>query len=227
VDSKAIAALLAETELFSELDEDNRLAIAEQAGRRIIDKGQVIYWQDEPGESMFVLLEGAVRLVIRSRDGQLVELGRHYAPAVFGELTPLDGGPRSDSAEAVEHSILLVITRQELQPLLDSNQQVTEALLRLLGANVRRNIDQVRDLAFLSIRGRVAAKLLELADRPAGPGMARTRRVTQVELAAMVGGTRISVNHAIKWLEAHGYIRSVGHTFEIRDPEQLRRLAAD
>jgi len=225
VDSRAIAALLAKAEPFSELDEDTRLAVADQAGRRIVDEGQVIYWQDEPGESMFMLMEGTVRLVLRSRDGEQIELVRHYAPAVFGELTLLDGGPRSDTAEAVERSTLLVVTRHELQRLLRSDQRVAEALLRLLSANVRRNINQVSDLAFLSVRGRVAARLLELAG-PAGQGMARTRRVTQVELATMVGGTRISVNHAIKSLESRGYIRPVGRAFEIIDPEQLRRVAA-
>jgi CRP/FNR family transcriptional regulator, cyclic AMP receptor protein len=221
VDPTTIASLLAKVELFGELDGDARLAMAGRAGHRVVEKGQVIFWQDEPGESMFVLLEGAVKLVVRSKDGELVELVRHDPPAVFGELALLDGGSRSASAEAVERSTLLVVTRAELLHLLHSDKKFAEALLRWLGTMVRRTTQQVTDLAFLSLQGRVAAKLLELA----GPDGARTRRLTQVELATMVGGARQSVNQALKSLEGRGYIRVAGRAVEILEPQQLRRLA--
>jgi CRP/FNR family transcriptional regulator, cyclic AMP receptor protein len=121
----------------------------------------------------------------------------------------------------VERSALLVVTRAELLRLLHSEEQVAEALLRSLGGIVRRTTHQVTDLAFLSLQERVAAKLLELA----GPGGARTRRLTQVELATMVGGARQSVNQALKALEGRGYIRVAGRAVEILDPQQLHRLA--
>jgi CRP/FNR family cyclic AMP-dependent transcriptional regulator len=223
VDGRTIASLLAKAELFGELDESVRMAVAERAGHRVVDRGQVICWQGEPGESMFVLLDGAVKLVVRSKDGGLVELVRHHPPAIFGELAVLDGGPRSATAEALERSVLLVVTRGELLRLLRSEEQVAEALLRSLGKMVRRTTHQVTDLAFLSLQGRVAAKLLELVGQRAG----RTRRLTQVELAAMVGGARQSVNQALKSLEARGYIRVAGRAVEVLDPLQLRRLAGE
>jgi CRP-like cAMP-binding protein len=226
VETRTIASLLAEVEPFGELDEATRLHVAGRAGRRVVEKGQVVCWQDEPGESMFVLLEGSVKVVVRSRDGELVELVRHHPPAPFGELAVLDGGPRSATVEAVERATLLVVTREELLRLLRSEEQVAEALLRSLGTMVRRTTNQVTDLAFLSLQGRVAAKLLELAG-PARQGPARTRRVTQVELATMVGGARQSVNQALKSLEARGYVRAAGRAFEILAPEQLRRLAGE
>jgi CRP/FNR family transcriptional regulator, cyclic AMP receptor protein len=223
MDSRTIASLLAKVELFGELDDDARLALAGRAGRRVVEKGQVIVWQDDPGESMFVLLDGAVKLVVSSKEGELVELARLVAPASFGELAVLDGGPRSATVEAIERSLLLVVTRAELLRLMRSDDQVAEALLRLLGAMVRRTTRQVTDLAFLSLQGRVAAKLLELAGT--GEGAARTPRVTQVEIATMVGGARQSVNQALKSLEARGYIRIAGRTVEILEPQPLRRLA--
>jgi CRP/FNR family cyclic AMP-dependent transcriptional regulator len=224
VDPRTIASLLAKVELFGDLDEGARLELAGRAGRREVERGQVICWQGEPGESMFVLLEGSVKLVVRSRDGGLVELVRHDPPASFGEVAVLDGGPRSATAEAVERSTLLVITREELLRLLRSEEQVAEALLRSLGRMVRRTTDQVADLALRSLLGRVAAKLLELAV-PAAQGMARTPRLTQTELATMVGGARQSVNQALKSLQARGYIRVAGRAVEILDPQELRRLA--
>ena len=224
VEPGTIATLLARVELFRELDEATRVAMARRASHRVINRGQVIFWQDEPGESMFVLLEGMVKLVVHSRDGELIELVRHEAPASFGELALLDGDPRPATAEAVEHSSLLVITRDELLWLLRSDYRVAEALLRSLGRTIRRTTRQVTDLAFLSLQGRVAAKLLELAGPP-GEGVAYTRRLTSVELATMVGGARQSVNQALRSLEGRGYIRVAGRAVELLDPEQLRRLA--
>jgi CRP/FNR family cyclic AMP-dependent transcriptional regulator len=215
------ASLLGRVEPFRALDEPARLTMVEHASRRVVDKGQMVFWQDDPGESMFVLLEGSVKLLVGSRDGELIELHRHDAPAIFGELALLDGGPRSASAEAVERSTLLVVTRPEVLQLLRSDEQVAEALLSTLGAMVRRTTRQVSDLAFLSLQGRVAAKLLDLAE----PDQVRTRRVTQVELATMVGGARQTVNQALRSLESRGYIRSSGRMFEILDRDQLRRLA--
>jgi CRP/FNR family transcriptional regulator, cyclic AMP receptor protein len=224
VDAKSAASLLGKVDPFSGLDEGARLAVVQRAGRRVVARGQMVFWQDEPGDTMFVLLDGTVKLVVWSREGELMELVRFAAPAAFGEVAVLDGGPRSASAEAVERSTLLVVTRAELLRLLRSEEQVAEALLRSLGTMVRRTTRQVTELVFLSLQGRVAAKLLELAAQ-AGPGAERTRRVTQVELATMVGGARQTVNQALRSLEARGYIRTAGRAFEILDRERLQRLA--
>jgi CRP/FNR family cyclic AMP-dependent transcriptional regulator len=165
--------LLGRVEPFKGLDEQARLTVVEHGTRRVVDKGQMVFWQDDPGEAMFVLLEGSVKLVVCSRDGELIELHRHDAPATFGELAILDGGLRSASAEATERSTLLVVTRPELLRLLRADDQVAEALLSTLGAMVRRTTRQISDLAFLSLQGRVAAKLLDLTEA----GQTTTRRV--------------------------------------------------
>jgi CRP/FNR family cyclic AMP-dependent transcriptional regulator len=165
-----------------------------------------------------------VKLYVSSRDGGIVELVRHRPPATFGEVALLDGGPRSASAEAVERSRLLVVTRAELVGLLRSEEQVAEALLRTLGTIVRRTTRQVGDLAFLDLQGRVARRLLELAGGGNGDA-ARTRQMTQAELASMVSGARQTVKQALRSMEARGYIRADGRSFRILDRERLERLA--
>jgi CRP/FNR family transcriptional regulator, cyclic AMP receptor protein len=218
------AEVLARTELFKGVDEAARRRIAERAAERVVDRGRSVFVQDEPGDRMYVLAEGAVKLYVSSRDGGIVELARHHPPAVFGELALLDGGPRSASAEAVERSILLVVTRDQLLGLLRSDEQVAEALLRLLGAIVRRTTRQVTDLVFLDLRGRVARQLLTLATDGNGMG-STTRQVTQGELATMVGGARQTVNQVLRALEARGLIRGTGGAFKILDHDELKRLA--
>ena len=216
------AAVLARTELFGGIDEVTQRRIAEHVTERVVERGQCVFTQDQSGDGMYVLAEGAVKLFVSSRDGGIVELVRHRPPATFGEVALLDGGPRSASAEATERSVLLVVTRPELLALLRSEEQVAEALLRILGAMVRRTTRQISDLAFLSLQGRVARQLLVLAG---GNGVARTRQVTQAELASMVSGARQTVNQALRSLESRGYIRANGRSFEILDRERLERLA--
>jgi CRP/FNR family cyclic AMP-dependent transcriptional regulator len=220
VDLQHRAAVLARTELFSGIDEATRRRIAEHVAERVVEPGQCVFTQDEPGDRMYVLAEGAVKLFVSSRDGGIVELVRHRPPATFGEVALLDGGPRTASAEAVERSTLLVVTRPELLRLLRTEDQVAEALLRILGTIVRRTTRQVTDLVFLDLRGRVARQLLALA----GDGNAWTS-VTQAELASMVSGARQTVNQALRSLESGGYIRASGRSFEILDRERLEDLA--
>jgi CRP/FNR family cyclic AMP-dependent transcriptional regulator len=215
--------VLARTELFRGVDEAARRLIAERVAERVVERGQSVFVHDEPGDRMYILAEGVVKLYISSRDGGVVELVRHHQPAVFGELALLDGGPRSASADAVERSTLLVVTRAELLRLLRSEEQVAEALLRMLGAIVRRTTRQVTDLVFLNLPGRVARQLLLLAD-DGGESGATTRQVTQGDLATMVGGARQTVNQVLKSLEARGYIRAAGRAFEVLDRDQLQRL---
>jgi CRP/FNR family transcriptional regulator, cyclic AMP receptor protein len=212
--------LLAQSELFAGLDAQELREVARRTGTRDVGKGQLVFSQGEPGDEMFLLGRGVVKLLVRSPDGEVVELVRHTAPAVFGELALLDGRARSASAEAVEPSTLLVLHREVLAGLLVSHRRVMEALLRTLGSMVRRTTDQVSGLVFLDLRGRVARQLVTLAG-----GASRTPPVTQTELANMVGGTRQTVNQILGSLEQGGFIRPVGRTFELLDRAKLEFLA--
>jgi CRP/FNR family cyclic AMP-dependent transcriptional regulator len=226
VTPRQIATLLAKTDLFGVLDEATIDQVAGRTRVRAVDKGQTIFVQDEPGDRMFVLAEGAVKLVVRSAQGEVVELARHAPPAAFGEVALLDGGPRSATAEAVERSTLLVITRDDLIGLLRSDIHVVDAVLKSLGGMVRHADRLASDLVFLDLQGRVARRLLELAGSGKGQGESlRTGRLTQTELANMVGGSRQSVNLALRTLEERRCIRMVGLTIELLDPDELRRRA--
>jgi CRP/FNR family cyclic AMP-dependent transcriptional regulator len=228
VTPEQIAELLAETDLFGVLDPATLEEAASRTLVRVVEKGQTIFGQAEPGDRMFVVAEGAVKLVVRSAQGEVVALARHWRPATFGEVALLDGGTRSATAEAVEPATLVVVTRDELIHLLRSDPQVVDRVLKALGGLIRRADQQATELVFLDLPGRLARRLLELAetpgDGPEGP-RPRTRRVTQTELANMVGGSRQSVNIALRSLERRGFIRLVGWSIELLDPAELRRRA--
>lgn len=224
MDIDHVTELLGRTVLFHTLDQQVRQDLARSAKQMTVDKGQTIFVQDERGDRLFVLASGAVKLVVRSRHGEVVELARHWPPAVFGEVALLDGGPRSASAEAIEPSCLLGIARDEVIGLLRSDEGVVDALLRSLGELVRRANRQTTDLVFLDLQGRLARKLLELAAAPGGPSTTvLDRRFTQTELANMVGGARQTVNLALRSLERRGLIRVSEGKIEILDMDELKR----
>jgi len=227
LDVGRIARLLGETDVFSVLDPPTLQKLADSVLVRTFDKGQSIFVQDDPGDRMYVVAEGVVKLVVRSPRGEVVELVRHWPPGSFGELAVLDGGRRTATAEAVERSTLIAITREDVLRLLRSNADVAAALLRSLGALVRRADRQATERVFLHLPGRVAVQLLEL-DESIRDDRSRSRghRITQTELAQMVGATRQSVNQALRTLEARHLIRVTTTGIEILDPAGLRRRAS-
>jgi CRP/FNR family transcriptional regulator, cyclic AMP receptor protein len=223
------AALLAETKLFDELDEEWLSKLADRAGCQAFEAGQTIFVQDELGDRFFIIVDGVVKLLIRSRSGDSIELDRQSRPAVLGELAVLDDGPRSASAEAVERTTLLSLTRDELFEVMRAQPQVAEALLRRLAGVVRRTTGDLTALAFLDLEGRVARRILALSRGLAGGKGERTvpkgRRVTQMEIGQMVSGSRQRVNMALRSLERRGYIALTEGGIEVRDGDSLRRRA--
>jgi CRP/FNR family transcriptional regulator, cyclic AMP receptor protein len=218
-----VVDLLTRSYLFRGLDERVLGQLAGRLPQRVVAKGAAIFVQEELGDRMFVLADGMVKLVLRSPRGNVIELVRHRPPAVFGEVAVLDGGPRSATAEAVEQSRLLVVARDEFLRLLRLDLQVADALLRSLGEMVRRTTRQLSDIAFLDMQGRVAHLLLQLAEEDG----TLVPPVTQSELADMIGGSRQSVNVALRGLEKPGHIRLDGKAIRILDRAALLRRASE
>jgi CRP/FNR family cyclic AMP-dependent transcriptional regulator len=222
-------ALLGETELFDQLDEEALGRLAGRTHHHIFDAGQTIFVQDELGNRLFIIVDGLVKLLVRSRSGESIELVRHRRPAVLGELAVLDHGPRSATAEAVERTALLSLTGDDLFEVLRAKPQVAEALLRRLAGVVRRTTHDLAALAFLDLEGRVARRILSLArdaarqrgDRAVG----KERPITQSEIAQMVSGSRQTVNRALRSLERRGFIALNDRGIEIKDADGLRRRA--
>jgi CRP/FNR family transcriptional regulator, cyclic AMP receptor protein len=225
--TQQVADLLGETELFGSLDEQVRLWLAERASQRGYRRGQVVFVQDERGDRMFVVAEGEIRLLIRSPQGDEVELTRRSRPEAFGEVALLDGGPRSATAEAITPATLVGIARDDLVKLLRSEELVVDAFLHLLGGLVRRANHLSSALVFRDVRSRVAGKLLELVawDPQAPAASLVASHVSQSDLAQMVGGARQTVNQALRQFERRGWIALHHRAFEVLDPHALQHLA--
>jgi len=221
MDAGEMTWLLGQTPLFSVLDEATRGDVAASSVRLTCLRGRTIFQQGQTdADRLFVLLEGVVKLIVHSPRGDVIELARLWAPATFGEVAALDGLPRTATAEAVSHCVLLSITADRMRGLLRADLNVRIALLHQFGNLVRQANRLAIDQVFLPTPDRVVRKLLELYDANA---LGSPQRVTQTELAHMVGGVRQTVNQVLRQLEGRELIKVAHGRVEILNPDELRR----
>jgi CRP/FNR family transcriptional regulator, cyclic AMP receptor protein len=199
-----------------------QLATAMQ--RRLYKRGQVIFHQDDPGASVHVIESGRIKVVLASPDGEELLLRVLGEGELFGELALLDGRPRSATVIALEDTVTHVLERSSFLDFLRNHPDAALDLCRALAELIRRLTEQVEDLALLDVPRRLERKLLELADAPGEStpqGVRIDVRLTQSELASMIGTSRASVNHYRAALEARGIIRRDGQRIILRRPEAL------
>lgn len=222
-------ALLAATRVFGGLDRTELGVLAERAVERRYRRHQFVFRQGDPGDWLFVVATGLVKLELDSRSGDELVLATLAPPQTFGELAVLDGGPRSASAEAVEDTWLLGIARPVLLGMITSRPKIADALLRSIGADLRRLTERTADTAFLDLPGRVAKLLLTLAStrgaRNAPGEIVVDLQLNQTDLAHMVGGSRQSVNRILAGFQERGLLENRGRTIVVKRPDLLQKRA--
>ena len=222
----AVGELLQRIPFLAVLTAADREALAASARRRRFGRGQAIFHKDDPGESLFIIENGSVRIYLPSPQGAELNLALLGAGDFFGDLALLDGGPRSAGATALQETETLVLDRAALTAVLQSRPQSAMAVLAVVARRLREADEMAGGLAFLDVGGRLAKKLLELTaahgvQRP--EGILLDLPLTQEELADMIGVTRESVNRHLSLFRRGGIIGSEGRRFLILDSEALRR----
>ena len=196
--------------------------------RRTYQRGEVVFHQGDPGDTLHLVLTGRVKVVLPAETGDEAVLAILGPGDCFGELAVLDGEPRSASVVAMERVETLVLGRADFLAFLRANFETTERLIVNLARTIRKVNEEVADLAFLDLPGRLAKKLLDLAETHGAPmvggqGIEITLPLTQEELAGMIGATRPSVNKVLGWYEDQGAIQRRGRKIAIFKPDLLRR----
>ena len=199
--------------------------VAKRVQRRQYSRGDTIFVKDDPGESMFIVEDGAVRIYVPGTQGADLTLAVMQPGEFFGDLSLLDGRPRSASAEAARKSVLLTLERDDLTELVESRPQAALAILRVIAERLRETDQMASDLAFLDVSGRLARRLLDLAasnGKEREDGVLINTTITQEELANMIGVTRESVNRNLGMFRRLGLISRDGRRIVVRDVGGLR-----
>ena len=215
--------------LFSRVDDQTLGRCVDSLRSRRYRRNETIFHQGDPGDSLYVIQAGAVKIVLPDPEGEegaiIATLG---AGDFFGELALLDGEPHSATAIALEGTEALVLRRDAFDRLVDEDPSLRRALFAGLVGELRRLTQHVGELHFLNLPGRLAWRIVRMA-READPSAEGEIHLSwpfsQSELAAMIGGTRQTVNRLLADFTAEGLIRIEKETLVVPDLERLERAA--
>jgi CRP-like cAMP-binding protein len=209
--ARPVLASLAAIPFFGGLDPDALERLAASMRSRKFRRGEVIFHVGDPGDALFVIVSGEVKISLPSETGDEAILATLRPGDFFGEIALLDGAPRSASASALMPTETVILPRDRLRELIATEEGVRDALLASIAGELRRLTTHVEELHFLDITGRLAARLVRLAQEsgtPLADGSLRLRtNLTQADLAAMVGCTRQSVNKLLGQFTDDGLLR--------------------
>ncbi|MGH8994394.1 MAG: Crp/Fnr family transcriptional regulator [Acidimicrobiia bacterium] len=200
----------------------------ETGRRRRFPRGSTLFNEGELSDRVVVLLAGRVKVSYFTEHGREVVLAVRSPGDLLGELSALDGEPRSATATALEPVEALVLTVARFRDFLCAHPQVAIGLLQMLSRRLRDADRQRVEFGAYDSVGRVARRLLELAEDfgvPDGGGVRITVSLTQEELAGWVGASRKAVGNALQSLRSRGLVETRRRSITVRDVEALRRRA--
>ncbi len=228
MDDTFAAEALARCLLFAGANDEMLQSLANGMRRRKFRRNEVIFHQGDPGDSLHIVASGAVKILLPSAEGEEAIIATLRPGDFFGELALLDGATRSATAAALEASETLTLPRPVLMELTGTVPGLGDALLVGLAKELRRLTSQVEELHFLDLAGRLAMRLTRLAQEAQPDASGKIRLAwpyTQSDLAAMIGGTRQSVNRLLAELVDEGLIEIQPDALVITDLQELGRRA--
>jgi len=209
--------------LFAGVAEQDLAPLVDCLVRRSFARDVVIFSEGGPGNALYIVESGSVRIYVTSSSGQEICLNVYGPGQVFGEMSVLDGEPRSASAAALEPAVVLALARDDFLGYLDTHPRAARNLAALLAARLRHTTVFAESLVFLDVAGRVAARLLQLAAWGTERGGAVELHMSQGELATWVAASRESVNKTLSEFRDQGLIQLDGHRITILNRRGLQR----
>lgn len=214
--------------LFAALDDDAAQTLRTSMSELSLARGEVLFREGDQGYSLYVIVEGKIKLGRSAPDGRENLLAILGPGEMFGELSVFDPGPRNATATAVGETELVELSSNELKTWLVGRPEVAQQLLSALARRLRRTNENLADLIFSDVPGRVAKALLDLSERfgqRADDGIRVSHELTQEELAQLVGASRETVNKALADFAARNWLRLEGRAVVLLDVERLRKRA--
>ena len=217
-DPARIRATIARAHLFQALPLSAIEDLTQRVQVRRAAAGSTVVSQDEPGESMYVIMTGRVKVVIFGENGREVTLSILRPGDSFGEMSLFDGEVRSANCIAVEPSTLLTLSRDDLLRHLSNHPRTALNLLGEMSRRLRRADESIAQLALCDVNERLVYRLVSLAKdegTESPEGILVRRRPTQQELANMIGSCRETISRAFNQLARDGLIIARGRSLVV------------
>lgn len=219
--------LLATLPLFAQLQPEELRELFSHLKRRSYRHGEVIFHKDDSGSTMYIIAQGSVKISVPSELGNEIILSILSSGESFGELSLFDNRPRSATVTCAGPTEVFVLYRDDFIAYVNRHPRLALNIIESLSNRLRRTDNLVEDVIFLDIPARLAKKLLELSrthgkKNPDG-SVEIELRLTQLDIAYMLGTTRESVNRQLMAFEQRGFIALDRSRITILKPTELEK----
>ena len=220
---------MAQADFLDGLSEDERAALKERGRMRRFPKGVAVFGEGDRSDRVFLVVNGRLKINYYTHDGKEVVFSLVGPGELVGELSAIDGLPRSATAIAMEDVDALVIAADDFRAFLLANPRVALTLLEIVGHRLRDANRKRVEFSAHDVVGRVAQRLVEMAERfghPEEAGIRIALSISQQELAGWVGGSREAVNKALGELANRGWVEIERRSLTILDLPALERRSS-
>jgi CRP-like cAMP-binding protein len=217
--------LIAETPLLAPLPPEDRETLATSFVRRSYPRAETIFRTGDPGTHLYLIESGRVKITTASPEGREALVAIIGRGEIFGELSLFDAGVRTADARTMEATVLHALSHDLFRRYVQNHPKVAWEMFRILAGRLRAADEAIQDVVFFDVPGRVARRLLDLANRHGssdGSGMRIDVPITQEEIAQMVGASRESVNKALASFIERGWVALEDRMYTVRDPDALK-----
>lgn len=222
-------AFLRQVSLFSDLSDKDLRELEAVVRERSFRKNEVIFHAQEPGNALFVIKRGRVKISMDDKSGREIILRIFAAGDFFGEMSLLDGEPRSATVSALEPCQALILFREPFVEFVARRPEVVMKMLTALSRRLRKADEKISRLAFSDAYEKVASVLMEIIEErkiPLRIGTEIPISLTRKELAELVGLSRETLTRVLADFQKAGLVRIEEHSIAIIDPQKLRREAS-
>ena len=217
---------LRKVSLFAELSEEELRQLAGVVREQHYRKHTTLFHIDDPGNALFILKSGVMKITIEDQNGREIILRMVYPTEFFGEMALLDGMPRSATVTTQEPCEALIIYRQHFLELIDKSPSILLNMTSALSRRLRKMNELIRSLVFFDVYGKVARVLLTLVaqkGRQTAQGTVIDLRLTQQELAELAGMSRETMTRTLRDFQQAGVVRIDSGIITILELDMLQR----
>jgi len=189
-------------------------------------KKQVLFRKGDEGTALYIIKRGKVKIVLSSKEGEGVVPAIFSEGDFFGEMSLLDQNPRSADVVAIEESEVFVLNRTDFISFLKNSANAIKCIFACLSERLRKTDDLLEDASFLTVSGKLAKKLIELGKEFGMEDKTAIKinlRLTQQDIAELVGTTRESINKELKVLRDKGLVSTEDGFIQLIDLERLKK----
>lgn len=226
-ESTDLAAVLKNTPLFSSLSQPELQLLAKRTVRKLFNSGELVFSEGEPCNGMNIISRGRVRIFKTSASGREQVLAVERPGGLIAEIPVFDGGPYPASAAAIEDTEIAFISRRDFQAYCLEHPEVALKVLAVVGARLRRLVAIIEELSFTTIRQRLVAMLVRLAQtegKKTARGVEFVLPSSHQELANQLGTVRELISRNLTRLQAEGLLEVESRQIVVKDLRGLRGI---